>query len=134
MSASLFSSLLLYFNKKDKDLSVEMFFPLFHSLVLAELASLGSPKVKGRRKKKRKLQFCSFDHSSVITPVDIVQESNTYLESCIRSLVDVIQLLSSLRHTVESEIPLRCLRLLIFTLRVLENDPNNKMLFECSKV
>ena len=134
MSASLFSSLLLYFNKKDKDLSVEMFFPLFHSLVLAELASLVSPKVKGRRKKKRKLQFCSFDHSSVITPVDIVQESNTYLESCIRSLVDVIQLLSSLRHTVESEIPLRCLRLLIFTLRVLENDPNNKMLFECSKV
>ena len=134
MSASLFSSLLLYFNKKDKDLSVEMFFPLFHSLVLAELASLVSPKVKGRRKKKRKLQFCSFDHSSVITPVDIVQESNTYLESCIRSLVDVIQLLSSLRHTVESEIPLRCLRLLILTLRVLENDPNNKMLFECSKV
>jgi hypothetical protein len=135
MSASLFSSLLLYFKKQDNGRHlVGTFLPLFHSLVLAELACIGSPKIKGRRKKKRKLQFCSFDHSSVITPVDIVQGSNTFLESCIESLVDVIQKLSSLRPTVESENSLSCLRLLISTLRALESDPNNEMLVECSKV
>ena len=91
MSASLFSALSLYFRNIDgNDYFADTFQSLFNSIVMAEIASLGSPKLKGR-KRKRKLHFCSFDHSSAITPVDIVQDSNSYIEGCIESLVRVIQ-------------------------------------------
>eukprot|EP00957_Ditylum_brightwellii_P189901 14456946-Ditylum_brightwellii.AAC.1 len=80
--------------------------PLLKRLVDAELSSLSKSTIHlpcdGDSPPSRKIQFCSFDYSSTMPPVDIQVGSNEHVESCILSLHKVAREIDWIRTECNS--------------------------------
>ena len=66
-------------------------FPLLTSFVDAEVAILSCSNNLKVNEQKKSIRFCSYDFSSVFTPVDIVMGSNKHIEVCIYALEKILQ-------------------------------------------
>jgi len=104
--------------------------PLLKALVTAELSSLGDREINKGGEKKR-LHFCSFNYSSILTPVDLVVGSNEMIESCITALYNVLHEIKLLRLKVSSQENVQFLMTLLSNLRVFE-DGGGQVAGECS--
>lgn len=71
------------------------FIALFKAYVGAEVASLRDLDIKSESCMK-KIHFCSYDMSSMITPIDTVEDSNLIVENCIDALHRIIEVINDL--------------------------------------
>eukprot|EP00554_Chaetoceros_debilis_P016598 CAMPEP_0194126140 /NCGR_PEP_ID=MMETSP0150-20130528/59832_1 /TAXON_ID=122233 /ORGANISM="Chaetoceros debilis, Strain MM31A-1" /LENGTH=1500 /DNA_ID=CAMNT_0038819987 /DNA_START=214 /DNA_END=4713 /DNA_ORIENTATION=+ len=157
VSARLFASVILqmkaynYNNNNNRDTEeMETQIPtsmmkLLQVLVRSEMASLQDPEFSNNQKRK-KLHFCSFDYSSTITPVDIMDGSNHIIERCIEALYQVCSHVDSLtQKSMEDECEdegdanhmkssnSRWLKKIGSMLHALEDEEDHLTLNECSK-
>ena len=109
--------------------SLDTLLPLFRLLVRAELASLTDTQVKHNYHKK-KVNFCSIDNSSMITPVDTEKGSEDVIENCISSLHEVLHEAGNLQGKVREG----SLNNFISILLSITATSSNPLLEECSKV
>ncbi len=80
--------------------------------------------------KKKKVCFCSFDNSSIITPVDTEKGSESIIENCIYSLHKVLQEIDDLKQKNINEY----IKVVMVTLLQLSSDNRKALLTECVKV
>lgn len=106
--------------------------PLLQALVYAELASFGDKQTNEGSNKKR-LHFCSFNYSTIITPVDIVVGSNKMIEGCIASIFNAVQEMETLRTNIISQEKIDHILTLVSNLEVFEGE-EVQISKECSKV
>ena len=106
--------------------------PFLQALVNAELAAFGDKRTNEGTNKKR-LHFCSFDYSTILTPVDIVDGSNQMTEDCIVALYNAVQEMEALRIKLSSKEKIDNLTSLVSYLHVFESR-GVQIGEECSKV
>jgi hypothetical protein len=80
--------------------------------------------------KKKKVCFCSFDNSSIITPVDTEHGSESIIENCISSLHKVLQEIDVVKQKNINE----HISVIMVTLAQLSSNAKNALLIECVKV
>jgi len=105
--------------------------PLLQALVYAELTSFGDTKTNEGSNKKR-LHFCSFDYSTILTAVDVVVGSNEMMEGCIASLYNAVQETETLRIELSSQEKIDHIISLVSHLHVFERR-GGEISKECSK-
>ena len=73
------------------------FIRLLKAYVGAEVASLRDLDMNTEPSVK-KIYFCSYDMSSIISPIDTVEDSNLIVENCIDALNHVVEVINSVRY------------------------------------
>jgi len=137
VSARLFASLLLIeeqerFQERNYTLP-KHFLPLLKAMVHAELTSLND-KTGSSVTKTRKLTFCSFDSSSTVSPVDIIDGSNMMLENCLVSLYQVVQQAELLKKEMMDGEKTKYIKYFILNLKHFESEEDYSIILdECSK-
>lgn len=134
LSARIFAcvALLLRSNSDHPASLIESTLPLLRTFVNAEMTSLQDTEhtIKNEIGKKKKVFFCSFDNSSIITPVDTEQGSESIIENCIYSLHKVLQEVDVIKQKNINEY----ISVVIVTLMQLRSNARNSLLTECVKV
>ncbi len=130
MSARLFAFVILIQRQKEDDFNGSAFLPLLRTFVDAEISSLKDIKAKHNFKKK-KLHFCSIDNSSMITPVDTEEQSESIIEGCIESFQKVLKEAETFMQSGQYAY----LRPFVTTLQQISDLPSGHVCFaECAKV
>lgn len=79
---------------------------------------------------KKKVQFCSFDNSSTITPVDTERRGESAIECSIGLLHRVLQEIDKLPPQVKSE----DVRIIVSTLQEMNLQTSTPILKQCAEV
>lgn len=144
MSARLFAGIILtvHENESQEDptstiLPSVPILALLRAIVAAELASLQDMNTDSLSDdvKKPTLSFCSFDCSATVSPVDIIEGSNTVLENCLQSLYEVVQqaaLVKKRNEASKSTETIEYIKSFILKLERFENDQRYLLLRERS--
>ncbi len=130
MSARLFACVALQMKARecDKD-SLQFLLPLLQGLVQTEMASLNNLKNE-RSRRHKKVQFCSYNYSSTITPVDTIIGSNDIIESCIDTLCKVWGEINALGKRKDVLDSLGLFKSILFQL---EEEGENVIYTECAE-
>lgn len=99
----------------------------------AELAALADLTVDNEAARK-KIHFCSYDFSSLITPVDTSTESSSIIEGCIWKLQTVLKEIENMSLNGQRTNNLALMKDLIKNIDEVENETGYFYLVECSKV
>ena len=108
-------------------------YSLLRSYVEAELAALQDVDIVNETAQK-KIHFCSFNFSSVITPIDTSTESCNIIEDCIWKLQAVLEEIKQLLSKDDKDDTINLVKHVIKTFGDLENENGGKSFAECSKV
>ncbi len=109
--------------------NLQFFIPLLQSLVQTEIASLNNLNSE-RSRRQKKVQFCSFNYSCTITPIDTIIGSNEILEVCIEKLIKVLDEINTLEKRKDL---LESLALFASILTALEAEDGHIVLTECAE-
>lgn len=108
---------------------------LFKAYVQAEVASLNDLEIESNSSAVgKKTHFCSYDMSSVITPMDTVQDSNLIIEKCIDSLNHVLQVIEKFHSAENSTSHIVWLNRAALVLRSIQETDDLKIAISSAKV
>ena len=131
MSARIFACIFLLVRQRNQSVkSIEASIPLLRAFVHAELASLEDTNMKDNNTARKKVNFCSIDNSSLITPVDTDKGSEFIIENSISSLTKILCEIDHLSQGTES----KNLHIIISILQEFIFSSSNPLLLVCSKV
>ena len=132
MSARLFACVLLKQERRDGQFDSNSIYPLLQAFVNAEMSSLKDTKIAHNFLKK-KLHFCSTNNSSMISPVDTEEHSESVIEKCIESYHNILKESQNFSHESESTKSLRAFVTTLQEMNALWSEENS-CFEECSKV